>query len=40
MKAGDFLLISLAALGLCFLASIYPASKAAALIPVEAIRNE
>jgi lipoprotein-releasing system permease protein len=40
MKAGDFLLISLATLVLCFLASIYPASKAAALVPVEAIRNE
>ncbi len=40
MKTGDFVMITLAALALCFLASIYPASKAASLIPVEAIRYE
>jgi lipoprotein-releasing system permease protein len=40
MKAGDFLLIALATLILCFLASVYPATKAASLVPVEAIRYE
>lgn len=40
MKTGDFLLIAVAALFLCLLASIYPASKAAALVPVDAIRYE
>jgi len=40
MKAGDFIMVAVAALLLCFLASIYPASKAAALIPVEAMRYE
>lgn len=40
MKVSDFLVIGLAALLLCFLASIYPASKAASLVPVEAIRYE
>jgi lipoprotein-releasing system permease protein len=40
MKAGDFILIAVAALLLCFLASVYPASKAAALVPVDAMRYE
>jgi len=40
MKFSDFVVISLAALILCFLASVYPAHKAATLVPVEAIRYE
>lgn len=40
MKVKDFILITLAALLLCFLATVYPAWKAAQLDPVEAIRYE
>ena len=40
MKVMDFVFITLAAILLCFLATIYPAWKAAKLEPVEAIRYE
>lgn len=40
MRPWDFLWISAASLGICFLATLYPSSKAASLDPVEAIRYE
>jgi lipoprotein-releasing system permease protein len=40
MEASDFLMIGAAAVLICVLASVYPAKKAAAMIPVEAIRYE
>jgi len=40
MKLSDFVIVIAAALVLCFLASIYPAHRAASLVPVEAIRYE
>ncbi|MFQ5754254.1 MAG: FtsX-like permease family protein, partial [bacterium] len=40
MKKMDFILITLAAIALCFIATVYPARKAAKLDPVEAIRYE
>ncbi|MBU0517968.1 ABC transporter permease, partial [bacterium] len=40
MKLSDFIIVIAAALVLCFIASIYPAHRAASLIPVEAIRYE
>jgi lipoprotein-releasing system permease protein len=40
MEAGDFLLVALAAIGVCFAATLYPSWKASRLVPVEAIRRE
>jgi len=40
MKVSDFVYITLAGISLCFLATVYPARKAAKLDPVEAIRYE
>jgi len=40
MRVMDFLKVALAAMGLCFLATVYPARKGAKLIPVDAIRYE
>jgi lipoprotein-releasing system permease protein len=40
MRLLDFVWISAASLGICLLASLYPAKKAAAMDPVEAIRYE
>ncbi|MFH0777600.1 MAG: ABC transporter permease [Candidatus Eisenbacteria bacterium] len=40
IEALDFLLVALAALGVCFVATIYPSWKASRLVPVEAIRYE
>jgi len=40
MRIWDFLWVSMASVGICFLASLYPARRAAALDPVEAIRYE
>ncbi len=40
MQVNDFVAISLAAMVLCFLASVYPAYKASRLYPVDAIRYE
>jgi lipoprotein-releasing system permease protein len=40
MKTMDFLKVALAAMGLCFLATVYPARKGAKLVPVDAIRYE
>ncbi len=36
----DFVAISLSAIGICFLATLYPARQAANLPPVEGLRNE
>ena len=38
MRPGDFAGVAVAALAICLLTSLYPARKAAALLPVEAIR--
>jgi lipoprotein-releasing system permease protein len=40
MKETDFIFIALAAMFLSFIATVYPASRAARLDPVEAIRYE
>ena len=40
LKILDFILIGAASLTICFLSALYPAKRAAALIPVEAIRYE
>nr|HPM60061.1 lipoprotein-releasing system transmembrane subunit LolC [bacterium] len=40
MKWGDFFAISIAAIVITFLASVYPAAHAAKLDPVEALRYE
>ncbi|HET9950337.1 MAG TPA: ABC transporter permease [Candidatus Eisenbacteria bacterium] len=40
MEALDFLVVGLAAIAICFLASLYPAWQAARLPPVQAIRYE
>jgi len=40
MRASDFILVALAAVGITFLATLYPAKRAADLTPVDAIRYE
>jgi lipoprotein-releasing system permease protein len=40
LRAGDFIFVPLAALVLCFIASLYPSRRAAKLKPVESIRWE
>jgi lipoprotein-releasing system permease protein len=40
MRWTDFVAVGTAALVLCFLASLYPAKRAASLVPIEAIRWE
>jgi lipoprotein-releasing system permease protein len=40
MRTGDFAVVSAVAVGLCFLATLYPSWEAARLDPVEAIRYE
>jgi len=40
MEAGDFVVVALAAVAVCFVATIYPSWKASRLVPVDAIRYE
>jgi len=40
MRLFDFLIVALAAVGITFLATLYPAARAAQMLPVEAIRYE
>jgi lipoprotein-releasing system permease protein len=40
VDGGDFALVALAALALSYLATIYPATRAARLEPVEGLRSE
>jgi lipoprotein-releasing system permease protein len=40
MRVFDFILVALAAIGITFLATLYPAKRAADLAPVDAIRYE
>jgi len=37
-RGTDFVLVALASVGLCLLASVYPASRAARLFPVRALQ--
>jgi lipoprotein-releasing system permease protein len=40
MEAGDFVMVALAVVGVCFVATIYPSWKASRLVPVDAIKYE
>jgi lipoprotein-releasing system permease protein len=40
MRVGDFVVVAAVAVGLCFLATLYPSLEAARLDPVDAIRYE
>jgi lipoprotein-releasing system permease protein len=40
MEAGDFVMVALAVVGVCFVATIYPSWKASRMVPVDAIKYE